>query len=129
MDTAAAVEALAFAGVAAWPELVTMLAEFDGLTFTSLGRKVRMDAVWCADLVHPDVLPAYERLSGCRLAPVGKHEHTTVLYGGDGAFWGGFDSMFGWLGDSVPDLLRGTIAPGDGRMLDMEVPDWTDSDD
>ena len=55
-------------------------------------------------------------------------EPATLLYGGDGAFWGGFDACFGRIGGNLPEMVENTIGPSVGLMLHLEVPNWPDYD-
>jgi hypothetical protein len=110
--------ALTAEGYAVWPELLAFLREFsglnvrtvDGLAVLEIGASLACTRLWrhWAD--------KYEAEIGRRLAPVGYYSEMAVMAAEDGRFYGGFDDLFGALGDCLTEMLT-AILKREGQPL------------
>ena len=72
----------------------------------------RTDRGWCV---------AYADGIGSPVTPVGEYSNMVLMMDESGAFWGGYDDLYGFMGSDIVDLI-GELLLGSGmRQLDREV--------
>lgn len=125
VDVAQAQADLAAEGIAVVPPAVAFLAEFNGLSVHSEdGRKVvRISGEEAGRHADPEWCEAYAEAIGRRVTPIGEYSHMVLLIDDEGAFWGAFDADYGYMGDTLLDVVQGLLVDPGLRRLDRVVPD------
>jgi hypothetical protein len=114
---------LALAGHTLVAPVAGFLREFSGLTVVADDghRRLQIDGYKAARLADLEWCAAYARGIGRSVTPVGEQSHMLLLMDESGAFWGGFDDLYGLLGDDIIDLVSGLLVGPPSRRLDRVV--------
>lgn len=125
VDVEAALGELSAAGHALVAPVRAFLAEYSGVTVASDDgrRSIRIDGHEAARHADPDWCFAYSEGIGRALTPIGEYSHMTLLIDEAGAFWGGFDADYGFMGDDIVDVVHALLVEPGSRLLDREVAD------
>lgn len=102
-------------------------ARYLGLAVASEdGRSVlRFDMDEITALTNEGWCEAYGEAIGRRVTPVASLQgHAVLLIDETGAFWGAYDSEYGYMGDDIMQAIQWTlIDPPTAHKLDRELPD------
>jgi hypothetical protein len=101
------------------------LAEYSGLTIAlpDGSRVLRIDGLAAARGADPDWCSAYAASIGHAVTPIGEYSHMILVMDATGAFWGGFDADYGFMGDSIVAVVQALLVEPGSRHLDREVVD------
>lgn len=101
------------------------LARYSGLVVTSEdGRKtIEIDGSAAARHTNPDWCVAYAEGIGRSVTPIGEYSHMTLLIDEVGVFWGGFDDLYGVMGEDILEVVRELLIGPLTRRLDRKVAD------
>lgn len=103
-----------------------LLAEYSGLEIESQHSRhtLRIDGHDAAERADPGWCDAYARGIGRALTPVGFfYSHMTLMIDEDGAFWGGFDDLYGYQGADMVEVVRNVLVERPPRQFDRVVED------
>lgn len=102
-----------------------ILAEYSGLVVMSVDgrRSINIDGRVAARSADLGWCEAYAEGIGRAVTPVGEYSHMTLVIDEAGAFWGGFDADYGFMGDDIADVVHGLLIEPGLRRLDREVAD------
>lgn len=130
VDSAPAVAALEEEGYRVSDGVREFLSTWSGLTILCDGQRLILDGAAAAGDANRYWCGCYSALRGVELVPVGWMSLMTILVEPCGSvFWGGVDDEYGWLGNSVEQLVEGQFTGRGGyrrTMLDRRVPDRGD---
>ncbi|MEV6895414.1 SUKH-3 domain-containing protein [Kribbella sp. NPDC051137] len=123
VDVDSMIGELESAGHVLVPPARNFLSEFSGLTIHSEdGRKsVRIDGHDAARRADVGWCLAYAEGIGRSVTPAGEYSHMTLMIDEAGVFWGGYDDLYGLMGDDIIDLVDELLIGPALRQLDREV--------
>lgn len=108
------------------PQLIQFLTEFSGLVVRAENNNVpiEVDPIHLLNRITIELCLDYAALAGTALVPVAQNYAMKILLGGNGRFYGGYDDLFGFLGNTFPEVIDSIFNTDPPRPLDMRVPDW-----
>lgn len=114
---------LAAAGHSLVPPARDFLAGYSGLVIATVDRRrvLLIDGHQAARGTDPDWCAAYAEGIGRALTPVGQYSHMTLMIDEVGAFWGGFDADYGYLGQDIVEVVQALLVRPGLRRLDRKV--------
>lgn len=106
-----------------WDDLLKFFNEFAGLTIWDDGAEwaVWIDGEKASQEFYLNWTVAYSRAIGQALAPIGGYSHMTIYMARDGGYWGAFDEEYGYLGESIFEVVDGVLNSAGDRTLDLRL--------